>query len=156
MPFAPFVASCSYIRDILQPFTEFDGPWEAKVWVVHNGIQCARFDGMLEDPGSVKGTYGIGPLDPVVLFVGRMVGGMKGGDILIEAVPDILQCHADAKVVFVGDGDNKMHCDHRAKELNVEASCRFLGARSGEELVNLLLGCLGTPSHFDLVHSFDS
>eukprot|EP00913_Durusdinium_trenchii_P019081 g17932.t1 len=129
---------------------------EAKVWVVHNGIQCARFDGMLEDPGSVKGTYGIGPLDPVVLFVGRMVGGMKGGDILIEAVPDILQCHADAKVVFVGDGDNKMHCDHRAKELNVEASCRFLGARSGEELVNLLLGCLGTPSHFDLVHSFDS
>eukprot|EP00438_Fugacium_kawagutii_P006090 Skav213783 [mRNA] locus=scaffold1122:21173:21523:- [translate_table: standard] len=95
---------------------------------------------MLEDPGSIKGDYGIGCLDPVVLFVGRMVGGMKGGDILIEAVPDILGSHGDAKVVFVGDGDNKMHCDHRAKELNVEGSCRFLGSRSGQELVNLFLG----------------
>ena len=97
---------------------------------------------MLDDPGSIKGNYGMGPLDPVVLFVGRMVGGMKGGDILIEAVPDILGTHGDAKILFVGDGDNKMHCDHRAKELNVEGSCRFLGSRSGEELVNLLLGTM--------------
>ena len=54
-------------------------------------------------------------------------------------MPDILGCHGDAKVVFVGDGDNKMHCDHRAKEMNIEGSCRFLGAKSGEELVNLCL-----------------
>ena len=115
---------------------------QGKVWAINNGIQCARFDGMLEDPGAVKGGYGIGPLEPVVLFVGRMVGGMKGGDILIEAVPDILHSHGDAKVIFVGEGDNKMHCDHRAKELNVEGSCRFLGSRSGEELVNLPLEAL--------------
>merc|ERR1711988_638762 len=44
---------------------------DSKVWVVPNGIQCSRFDGMLEDPGAVKGLYGIGPLDPVILFVGR-------------------------------------------------------------------------------------
>ena len=114
----------------------------------------ARFDGMLEDPGSVKGLYGIGCLDPVVLFVGRMVGGMKGGDILIEAVPDILGCHGDAKVIFVGDGDNKMHCDHRAKELNVEGSCRFLGARSGEELVNLFLGTIwNTVRHYHVMRT---
>lgn len=124
---------------------------EAKVWAINNGIQCARFDGMLEDPGSIKGNYGIGPLDPVVLFVGRMVGGMKGGDILIEAVPDILGSHGDAKIVFVGDGDNKMHCDHRAKELNVEGSCRFLGSRSGEELVNLfkVADCVVVPSRYE-------
>ena len=109
------------------------------MWAINNGIQCARFDGMLEDPGAVKGSYGIGVMDPVVLFVGRMVGGMKGGDILMEAVPDSLQSHGDAKVIFVGEGDNKMHCDHRSKELNVEGSCRFLGSRSGEELVNLPL-----------------
>mmetsp|Transcript_793 Transcript_793/g.1515 ORF Transcript_793/g.1515 Transcript_793/m.1515 type:complete len:385 (-) Transcript_793:110-1264(-) len=124
---------------------------EGKVWAINNGIQCSRFDGMLEDPAYVKGCYDIGALDPVVLFVGRMVGGMKGGDLLIEAVPDILAAHGGAKVVFVGDGDNKMHCDHRAKELNVEGSTRFLGARSGAELVNLfkIADVVVVPSRYE-------
>lgn len=124
---------------------------DSKVWNVPNGIQCARFDGMLEDPGAVKALYNIGPMDPVILFVGRMVGGMKGGDLLVEAVPGILQSHSCAKVVFVGDGDNKMHCDHRSKELNVDGSCRFLGSRSGVELVNLfkVCDCVVVPSRYE-------
>eukprot|EP00929_Paragymnodinium_shiwhaense_P052141 TRINITY_DN26130_c0_g1_i1.p1 TRINITY_DN26130_c0_g1~~TRINITY_DN26130_c0_g1_i1.p1 ORF type:complete len:385 (+),score=64.80 TRINITY_DN26130_c0_g1_i1:83-1237(+) len=124
---------------------------ESKVWDVPNGIQCSRFDGMLDDPGAVKELYGIGPLDPIVLFVGRMVGGMKGGDLLVEAVPGIVACHSNAKVVFVGDGDNKLHCDHRSKELGVEGCCRFLGARSGSELVNLfkVCDCVVVPSRYE-------
>lgn len=113
---------------------------ESKVWIVPNGIQCARFDGML-DPGTVKGKYGIGCMDPIVLFVGRMVGGMKGADLLLEAVPAILQAHGQTKVVFVGDGDAKMHCDFRAKELGVSGACRFLGAKGGQELVDLFKAC---------------
>mmetsp|Transcript_78474 Transcript_78474/g.202083 ORF Transcript_78474/g.202083 Transcript_78474/m.202083 type:complete len:1723 (+) Transcript_78474:46-5214(+) len=124
---------------------------ESKVWNIPNGIQCARFDGMLEDPAAVKGQYGIGPLDPVVLFVGRMVGGMKGGDLLTEAVPGILHRHGCAKIIFVGDGDNKMHCDHRAKELGVHGACRFIGARSGVELINLfkVCDCVVVPSRYE-------
>lgn len=122
-----------------------------KTWAIPNGIQCSRFDGMLEDPGAIKALYGIGPLDPIVLFVGRMVGGMKGGDLLIEAVPSIIGKHGNAKVVFVGDGDNKMHCDFRAKEMNVEGSVRFLGARSGTELTNLfkVCDCVVVPSRYE-------
>lgn len=113
---------------------------ESKVWSIPNGIQCSRFDGFIES-GEVKGRYGIGALDPLVLFVGRMVGGMKGADILAEAVPGIVQAHNGAKVVFVGDGDSKMHCDFRTKELGVAHACRFLGPRSGGELVDLFKAC---------------
>merc|ERR1712050_627517 len=124
---------------------------DTKVWAIPNGIQCSRFDGMLEDPGALKASYGIGALEPIVLFVGRMVGGMKGGDVLVEAIPDILRAHSKCKVIFVGDGDNKMHCDFRAKELGVEGSCRFLGARGGEELVNLfkMWDWVAVPSRYE-------
>jgi len=113
---------------------------DSKVWSIPNGIQCGRFDGFI-DPAEVKARYDIGALDPMVLFVGRMVGGMKGADVLAEAVPGILEAHKNAKVVFVGDGDCKMHCDHRSKELGVEGACRFLGPRSGAELVDLFKAC---------------
>merc|ERR1719444_534272 len=66
---------------------------------------------------------------------------MKGADILAEAVPGILASHGQAKVVFVGDGDSKMHCDHRANELGVSHACKFLGSKSGGELVDLFKAC---------------
>merc|ERR1719226_447002 len=70
-----------------------------------------------------------------------MAGGLKGSDLIVEAMPGILQAHGSAKAVFVGDGDAKMHCDHRSKELGVEGSCRFLGAKRGQELVDLYKAC---------------
>lgn len=119
--------------------SHYDIP-ESKVWVINNGIQCAKFDGMI-DPAEVKGKYGIGCLDPMILFVGRMSGGMKGSDLIVEAMPEILQTHGGAKAVFVGDGDAKMHCDHRANELGLSGSCKFLGPKSGQELVDLYKAC---------------
>jgi len=112
----------------------------SKAWTIYNGISCQNYDGMI-DAGEVKGKYGIGPMEPVVLFVGRMSGGLKGADLLTEAVPDILAAHGDAKMVFVGDGDAKMHCDHRANEMGVSGSCRFLGSKSGQELIDLYKAC---------------
>jgi len=84
---------------------------------------------------------GIGPLDPTILFVGRMSGGLKGADIIIEAMPSILGNHGAAKAVFVGDGDAKLHCDHRSRELGIDGSCRFLGSKKAQELVDLYKAC---------------
>jgi len=124
---------------------------DSKCWFIPNGISCARFDGFLDDPGAIKAKYDIGPLDPIVLFVGRMVGGMKGGDILIEAVPKVLGAKENAKFVFVGDGDNKMHCDFRAQEMDVSHACRFLGPKSGQELIDLYKVCdvVTIPSRYE-------
>ena len=107
-----------------------------KLRTVHNGINCSRFDGYI-DPAACRGKYGIGPLDPMALYVGRM-STQKGPDLLLEAVPGILEHRGDAKIVFVGDGDMKPDLEHRARELGVSHAVRFLGAfPNGGELVDL-------------------
>jgi len=107
-----------------------------KLRCVHNGVNCARFDGFI-DPAVCRRTYGIGPLDPMVLFVGRM-SVQKGPDLLLEAVPGILAARSDAKVVFVGDGYMKAQLEHRAHQLGVTHAVRFLGSMGPvSDLVNL-------------------
>lgn len=107
-----------------------------KLRTVHNGINCSRFDGVI-DPAICRGSYGIGPVDPMALYVGRM-STQKGPDLLLEAVPGILEHRADAKIVFVGDGDMKPYLEQRAWELGVNHAVRFLGAMGAQsDLVNL-------------------
>lgn len=111
-----------------------------KVDVVYNGVSAKPFDGWLDDPGQIRAGYGIGPMDPTVLFVGRMAY-QKGPDLLVEAVPMLLHHYPNAKFVFAGDGHLKGHCEGRAHQLGVAHACRFLGYRNGVELVNLYKIC---------------
>jgi len=107
-----------------------------KLRTVYNGINVHRFDGII-DPAVCRRTYGIGPLDPMALFVGRLTV-QKGPDLLLEAVPGILGFRGDAKIVFVGDGDMRGRLEQRARELGVAHAVRFLGPMSPDsDLINL-------------------
>jgi glycosyltransferase involved in cell wall biosynthesis len=107
-----------------------------KLRCVYNGVSCTRFDGFI-DPAVCRRTYGIGPLDPMVLFVGRM-SVQKGPDLLLEAVPCVLAARPDAKVVFVGDGYMRAALEQRARELGVQHAVRFLGNMGPNgDLINL-------------------
>ena len=107
-----------------------------KIRVIYNGINCEPFDGYI-DPAVCRRTYGVGPLDPMVLFVGRM-STQKGPDLLLEAIPGILHQRPDAKVVFVGDGDMRGWMEHRARELGISHAVRFPGAMTLDgDLINL-------------------
>ena len=75
----------------------------SKTSVVYNGVSPERFD-QPTDPGADKRRYHIGPLDPTILFCGRL-SWQKGPDILVEAIPPILRQHPSSRFVFVGDGD---------------------------------------------------
>jgi glycosyltransferase involved in cell wall biosynthesis len=96
-----------------------------KIQIIPNGIVINSIKRSL-DPGRVKEKYGIHPLAPVVLFCGRM-SYQKGPDILVEAIPQILDNRWDVKFVFIGEGAMKQHCEEKARELGVTASCLFLG-----------------------------
>ncbi|KAL8426333.1 hypothetical protein ACSSS7_008162 [Eimeria intestinalis] len=93
------------------------GVHPAKMAVIYNGINCSKFDGEV-DPGAVKQTYGVGALEPMFLFVGRMAV-QKGPDLLLEAVPFIQKFRGDAKFVFVGDGHMLTGLKNRAAQLGV-------------------------------------
>jgi len=106
-----------------------------KIAVVHNGVRRRRFEGPI-DPGAVKRRYGLGPVDPTVLFCGRL-DYQKGPDILMEAIPRLLQQHPSARFVFVGDGWMRSQLEARARDLGVNHAVRLLGYKSGKELVEL-------------------
>ena len=108
---------------------------EWKTRVVYNGINCHHYDGWL-NPAEVKALYGIGPVDPTTLFVGRM-SYQKGPDLLVEAIPFVLSYYSNAKFIFVGDGDMRHSVESRAWDLGIAHATRFLGYRSGQELINL-------------------
>jgi len=114
---------------------------------VYNGINCHRFDGWI-DPAVCRRTYGIGPMDPMALYVGRL-STQKGPDLLLEAIPEVLAARGDAKFVFVGDGHMRAHLENRARQLRVAHACRFLGSMSeNSDLINLFKStdCVVVPS----------
>lgn len=107
--------------------------------VIYNAVNAHNFDGWL-DPAEIKARFGTAPLDPMVLFAGRLVD-QKGPDILVEAIPMVLHHYPHAKFVFAGDGELRGHCETRAHQLGVGHACRFLGHKSGGELSALFRAC---------------
>jgi glycosyltransferase involved in cell wall biosynthesis len=110
-----------------------------KAHKVYNGISYQQFDGTI-DTGAVKGRYGIAPMDPMVLFVGRMTT-QKGPDLLIEAIPYILNFHPNAKFVLTGEGDMRKAVEQRSHQLGVHHACRFYGVFGRGELLDLYKAC---------------
>ncbi|HON11136.1 MAG TPA: glycosyltransferase family 4 protein [Chitinispirillaceae bacterium] len=110
-----------------------------KACVVPNGISYHSFDGWI-DPGQIKGKYGIGPVDPTVLFVGRMTS-QKGPDLLARAIPYVLRYYPNAKFIFTGEGDMKGGVEHMARCMGVAHACRFYGVFPRGDLIDLYRAC---------------
>jgi glycosyltransferase involved in cell wall biosynthesis len=106
-----------------------------KTSVIHNGVRPKRFD-VTTDPGEDKRRYQIAPLDPTVLFCGRLAW-QKGPDLLVEAIPGILQTQPGAKFIFAGDGDMRGGLEARVRQLGVAHAVRFLGHQNGDDLIHL-------------------
>ena len=110
-----------------------------KCRVVYNGVNAEQFDYPM-DPGDVKRQYAIGPLDPTVLFVGRMVV-QKGPDILMHTLPSVLRHYPAVKYVFAGDGHMRGEVYALAQRLGVAHAVRMLGDRRGRDLHDLFKAC---------------
>ena len=95
-----------------------------KVRTIRGGIHCSWYDRAI-DIGEVRRSLGIGPLDPTALFMGRL-GWDDAPDLLVDAIPAILEMRKDAKILLVGDGEMKSYLDSRATELGVRSAIRFL------------------------------
>lgn len=119
---------------------------EDKISVIYNGVNYRRFDGWIE-PAEIKRQYDIGPLDPTVLFVGRIVY-QKGPDILIDAIPHILKFYPRAKFIFAGDGEMRWGMEEKARSMGIYGSTRFLGYINGSSLTNIFksVDCVCVPS----------
>jgi glycogen synthase len=118
--------------------------WKASV--IYNGISYEQFNGFI-DPGAVRARYGIGPMDPTALFVGRMTA-QKGPDLLVEAIPHVLKFHPSAKFILTGDGDMRGQVERRAGQLGVHHACRFYGVFPRQDIIDIYksVDCVVVPS----------
>jgi len=102
----------------------------AKIEVIYNGIHAdaiAKMEWEDEWTGNTKKDKGFDVMDPMFLFVGRLAV-QKGPDLLLEAIPMILQARGNAKFVIVGDGHMKGALESRAHQLGVGHAVSFAGS----------------------------
>src|SRR5690606_7112593 len=100
---------------------------EDRVRVLYNGIDASAF--VSPDPEAGRrwrALHGIGPADPVIGVVGRLVP-LKGHARLISQMPRILERIPAARLVLVGDGPVRADLEARTRALGLEAAVCFAG-----------------------------
>jgi glycogen synthase len=93
---------------------------DARVTVVHNGVEAAAFDVPLQTPEHL-------------LFVGRLDVEQKGCDLLLDAVA-LARTELGAAmppVLIAGDGPDRTALEKEAAHLDLQDTVRFLGRVDG-------------------------
>jgi glycosyltransferase involved in cell wall biosynthesis len=144
------VANCLLAPDWLRPRIISD--LEIDPRRVHPFAMEGRMPNEWEAPldlGEVKNEIQVGPMDRLVLFVGPLEHA-TGVDLLLEALPVLLQRAGNVRLAYVGMGDAYGHLQRRAGELQVAYAVRLLGHVDGPRLTRLLRAaeCLVLPSRY--------
>lgn len=116
--------------------------------VIHNFIDLSNFekDGYKELSGvlteKLQGRR-------IILYSGRLLA-MKGVNVLLDAVPEIISKYGkgDLLFVFAGPGDRRSYVD-TAKKLGIASNCLFTGSIDREKIKQLM-----KLSEFVVVPSF--
>jgi len=98
-----------------------------KIQVCYNGVDPQKYNPETVNAGQIRKIrdfYGIKGDDPVILFLGRLVG-VKGVDRLIMAMPHVLQKIPNAKLVIVGLGDLQDYLVNLVKTMRLHESVKF-------------------------------
>ena len=103
---------------------------ERRIDVLPMGVDTTRFTPHAFSPAL---RARLNPLGPVLLFVGRLVE-KKGARYAIEAMPQIVAAHPDARMIVVGEGPERDALERLARDLGVEGSVTFAGAVANAEL----------------------
>lgn len=93
-----------------------------KIQVCYNGVDPQKYNPEnvnSEDVKKIRESYGIKEDEPMILFVGRLVG-VKGVDKLIMAMPHVLQKYPKAKLVVVGVGDLQEYLTNLVKIMRLQ------------------------------------
>lgn len=101
-----------------------------KVEVIYNGIHAGpivEMEWQDEWTGNTKRDQGFDVMAPMFLFVGRLAV-QKGPDLLLDAIPMVLQARSDARFVIVGDGHMRSTLEAEAQKRGIAHAVHFAGA----------------------------
>lgn len=105
-----------------------------KIDMIPNGVDPAQ----LQFHGHVHGKDQFAlPYEKIILFLGRLVHE-KGAQVLVEAIPEILNVHTDIKVIFTGEGPMRHELEARVRELGIAHKVLFTGFVTDQDRNTLL------------------
>lgn len=102
---------------------------EEKVVTVHNAIDWAAFVSQATQRSlTLHQQLGIGPDQPLITVVGRLIPG-KGHHYFLQAARKLLQACPKARFLLVGEGPLREKLEALAVSLNMQHAVFFLGFR---------------------------
>jgi sugar transferase (PEP-CTERM/EpsH1 system associated) len=113
-------------------YMENCGRWAAKVRTIRNGVDDVLFC-PARDRAAPKRALGLAPDALVVGCVGRLVP-IKGFDLLIRAMPEVLRQLPRTRFVMVGPGPELANLTDLAQQCGVLDKVTFLGNRGDPQL----------------------
>lgn len=125
---APLLANSTYTAERVRAA---HGSWaRTAIGVCHLGVA---------DPGPIPGPPTVAP--GFVLSVGRLSSAerYKGTDALLDAWPAVMRNTPGARLVVIGEGDDRARLESKAAPLG--SSVRFLGRVEAEALERLYRDC---------------
>ncbi len=112
-----------------------DAPWfkESKAVVIYNGIDFAPYEAIAlrrqEMRAKLRAAIGAPADAPVFALVGEL-HERKQQRTVIETMPHVLAAAPEARVLFVGDGEDRAELEAAVTERGLDDAIRFLGFRS--------------------------
>ncbi len=125
--------SSAYTADLVRGW----GVGPGRIRVVHPGADPVREDEATRRRVRWRARLGVGPDDPLVLFLGRLVR-RKGADVLLEAFAEVRARVKGARLLVAGEGPLRAELEDRARAAYTEGAVHFLGAVPEEEKDGLL------------------
>jgi len=86
-----------------------------------------------EELEEAKAALGFSPSDPLIINVGR-IAQEKSMDVIVKSMPAVLDKMPNAKLLIVGDGPKKADLVSLSKNLCIENSVIFAGAKPWSEI----------------------
>jgi teichuronic acid biosynthesis glycosyltransferase TuaC len=118
---------CGALVDVLRHW----GLPPDQLHVLRNGVDLNRFRPVFQ--GDARAEVGLKG-SPLLLSVGRLVE-LKGHHIAIEALAELMPRHPDARLVIVGEGEERQRLLALAKALGVQDRVHLVGAQANAELL---------------------
>ncbi len=125
------IAPTEKVKNILEEYGV-----KKPIHVIPTGIDLQPFQKenfSPEDIQALREQFHIESKDPVILFVGR-IAKEKSIDVIIKAMPDVLQKFPTAKLLIIGEGPERKDLENLAATLDVKDSVIFGGQQPWSEI----------------------
>lgn len=121
-----------------------------RIEVLQNGHDIDRFSNPSPDARrQIRKKLGLSEETPIIGLIGRIITWIKGQELMIRAMPSLLEYNPHTTLLIVGDGPDLQACQTLVRQLRLDKAVLFTGKR--DDIPDLLaaLDFVAMPSLYE-------